>query len=293
MYYRRKVLLALIEKSDKKRIGKLNLQKLLFLFCQKQDKPVYDFIPYHYGCFSFQANKDLSLLSSFYNLVENNKKEWKLKTKEFFFDQLKSEDSMIMKEILETEEVDNLSKLISKIYKEFSYYAIKSKRDLNINEKALVNKEREKINSQNESILFTIGYEGISLDAYLNKLVKNNISLLCDVRRKPHSMKYGFSKKQLQKYCNNLGIKYVHIPNLGIESDLRKELTDQESYEKLFASYRIGLREKTNELGYIYELINKHKRIALTCFEKDHTFCHRNSLSMRINNDYNIPVLHI
>lgn len=116
MYYRRKVLLALIEKSDKKRIGKLNLQKLLFLFCQKQSKPIYDFIPYHYGCFSFQANKDLSLLSNFYNLVENNEKEWKLKTEESFFIQLKTEDSVILSEILETEEIGDPSKLISKIY---------------------------------------------------------------------------------------------------------------------------------------------------------------------------------
>ena len=50
----------------------------------------------------------------------------------------------------------------------------------------------------------------------------------------------------LQNYCKNLGIKYVHIPQLGIESDLRKELTDKESYKKLFASYRISLKEKTN-----------------------------------------------
>ena len=293
MYYRRKVLLALIEKSDKKRIGKLNLQKLLFLFCQKQIKPIYDFTPYHYGCFSFQANKDLSLLSSFYNLVENNEKEWKLKTEESFFIQLKGEDSVILSEILETEEIGDPSKLISKIYKEFPYFAIKSKRNLNNDEKRLIQKEREKVYSQKETILFTIGYEGISLDAYLNKLIKNNITLLCDVRKKPISMKYGFSKKQLQNYCKNLGIKYVPIPQLGIESDLRKELTDKKSYEKLFASYRISLKEKTNELEHIYEMIKKHKRIALTCFEKDHTFCHRESLSIRINNDYNIPVLHL
>lgn len=293
MYYRRKVLLALIEKSDKKRIGKLSLQKLLFLFCQKQSNPIYDFTPYHYGCFSFQANKDLSLLSSFYKLVENNEKEWKLKTEESFFVQLKKEDSVILKEIFEKEEIDDPSKLISKIYKEFPYYAIKSKRDLNKDEKEIIQKEREKVSSQKETILFTIGYEGISLDAYLNKLVKNNVALLCDVRKKPISMKYGFSKKQLQNYCNNLGIKYVHIPQLGIEGHLRQKLTNKESYEKLFDSYRIGLNEKTDELKNIYHLIQKYKRVALTCFEKDHTYCHRDSLSLRLKNDYKTKISHL
>lgn len=293
MYYRRKVLLALIEKSDNKRIGKLSLQKLLFLFCQKQSKPIYDFTPYHYGCFSFQANKDLSLLSSFYNLVENNEKEWKLKTDKSFFVQLRKEDSVILNKILELDEIDDPSKLISKMYKEFPYYAIRSKRNLNKNEKELIQKEREKVYSQKETILFTIGYEGISLDAYLNKLIKNNIALLCDVRKKPVSMKYGFSKKQLQNYCNNLGIKYVHIPQLGIESKLRQKLTDKKSYEKLFDSYRIRLNKKTDELEHIYHLIQKYKRVALTCFEKDYTYCHRESLSLRIKNDYDIKVSHL
>ena len=293
MYYRRKVLLALIEKSDNKRIGKLNLQKLLFLFCQKQDKQIYDFIPYHYGCFSFQANKDLTLLSSFYNLVKNDKKEWKLITNDNYFDQLKNTDATLLRELLKTEEIDNPSKLISRIYRKYPYYAIKSKRDLSSDERQLINKEREKIKSNKDSVLFTIGYEGISLDAYLNKLVKNNISLLCDVRKKPLSMKYGFSKKQLQNYCNNLGIRYVHIPNLGIENYLRKDLTDKESYKKLFTSYKIGLNKKTAEIIRVHELLKKYKRIALTCFEKDHTFCHRESLSIRINNDYNIPVSHL
>ncbi|MCF7857999.1 MAG: DUF488 domain-containing protein [Candidatus Cloacimonetes bacterium] len=287
------MLLALIEKFDEKRIGKLSLQKLLFLICKKQNNPIYDFTPYYYGCFSFQANKDLSLLSSFYNLVENNEKEWKLIAEESYVDQLKNEDSVIMNEILNIDEVHNPYTLISKIYKEFPYYAIRSKRYLNNNEKELVQKEREKVYSQKEKILFTLGYEGISLDAYLNKLVKNNIALLCDVRQNPISMKYGFSKKQLQIYCSNLDIKYVHIPQLGIVNKFRKNLTDRESYKKLFDSYKVGLDEQKDELEQVYKLIQKNKRVALTCFEKDHTYCHRDCLSSRLRKDYQIKVSHL
>ena len=35
------------------------------------------------------------------------------------------------------------------------------------------------------SYLPTIGYEGRSIDEYLNLLIKNNIKLLCDVRKNP------------------------------------------------------------------------------------------------------------
>ena len=47
------------------------------------------------------------------------------------------------------------------------------------------------------------------------------IGLLCDVRKNPLSRKFGFSKKKLKHITETVGIKYVHIPELGIESDKR------------------------------------------------------------------------
>ncbi|WP_200885350.1 DUF488 family protein [Jejuia pallidilutea] len=60
---------------------------------------------------------------------------------------------------------------------------------------------------ENDITLFTIGYEGISLEHYLNKLIRNNIKLLCDVRKNALSMKYGFSKSQLKNACEGVCIK--------------------------------------------------------------------------------------
>ena len=45
MFYRRKVLLTLLQLFDNE-LGKIRLQKLLFLFTQGQTKKEYDFIPY-------------------------------------------------------------------------------------------------------------------------------------------------------------------------------------------------------------------------------------------------------
>ncbi len=64
-----------------------------------------------------------------------------------------------------------------------------------------------------QTILFTIGYEGISLETYLNRLIENDVKLLVDVRSNPLSMKYGFSKNTLNKYCQSIGIEYEHIPD--------------------------------------------------------------------------------
>lgn len=61
MFYRRKIILALLELFEDE-LEKIRLQKLLFLFCQKQEKADYDFIPYKYGCYSYSANADMTTM---------------------------------------------------------------------------------------------------------------------------------------------------------------------------------------------------------------------------------------
>ena len=85
--------------------------------------------------------------------------------------------------------------------------------------------------------MVTIGYEGRSLEVYLNLLLKNSVTLLCDVRRNPLSRKYGFSKRTLSNACESVGIRYEHLPELGIASEKRRELDTQAHYDALFAEY--------------------------------------------------------
>ena len=61
MFYRRKIILALLQLFDGQ-IDKIRLQKLLFLFTQKQPKAEYDFIPYRFGCYSYSANADITTM---------------------------------------------------------------------------------------------------------------------------------------------------------------------------------------------------------------------------------------
>lgn len=77
MYYRRKILLALLEVFDNK-LEKISLQKLLMLVSKQQEKPDFHFVPYKFGCFSFQANADLVTMTK-YNQVKAEGNYW-LKT---------------------------------------------------------------------------------------------------------------------------------------------------------------------------------------------------------------------
>ena len=109
-------------------------------------------------------------------------------------------------------------------------------------------------------------------------------------------MKYGFSKSQLKKYCESLGIKYLHFPELGIQSAQRQELNSQTDYDKLFTVYcKNNLSKTTNTQFEILNLLKQHKRIALTCFEANIFQCHRKYLAEAIEKlpEFNYEVKHI
>jgi uncharacterized protein (DUF488 family) len=170
--------------------------------------------------------------------------------------------------------------LMKHTYINFPYYAINS----TTAETLLSADQLERVNaikpSGNDTVLFTIGYEGVSLEAYLNKLIRNNIKVLVDVRNNPLSQKFGFSKSQLTKYCEALQIEYMHFADVGIRSAYRKELKTQDDYDHLFSAYKTGTLHKTIPTQEkILALLKEKKRIALTCFEADICQCHRKHLA--------------
>lgn len=294
MFYRRKIILALIQLLGGE-LEKIRIQKLLFLYSQKKKNPEYEFIPYKFGCYSFSAKADLNTMVKNGSLLENENYFIK-NNPDDFLKTLKVEDKKILSEVVQLYGNMNSNSLIKHTYINFPYYAINS----TIADKVLDEKQLEKVISSkkevNETILFTIGYEGVSLEKYLNKLVSNDVKLLVDVRKNSLSMKFGFSKSLLKKYCESLGIEYVHIPEVGINSDQRQELNTQQDYDALFEVYKkTTLKETDSYQTKIIELLTKYKRIALTCFEADICQCHRKPLAEAIakNPIFEYEVKHI
>lgn len=295
MYYRRKILLALLQTFG----GSLNavhLQKLLFLFTRTQGVKSFDFVPYQYGCFSFQANQDLSTMQK-YGLVHfPDSKTVKLATDENYLATLDMFDQAGMDEVRQEFGSMTVREVVQYTYRNYPYYAVKSKIAAKImNEEELAKIETQK-HSYSEPQLFTIGYEGLSLEAYINRLIINDVHLLCDVRKNAYSQKYGFSKSQLETACKGVGIKYVHVPQLGIESDKRRDLRSQQDYDLLFDEYeRTTLKSNTEALDYVRNLIRAEKRVALTCFEKDPKQCHRSRVAKALmsygDKDYTLKLL--
>lgn len=290
-FYRQRFVLALIEATGPK-LYKIDFQKLLFLSQKEAEFSYYDFVPYNFGCYSFQAQSDVELLESLGWLEEKTKSITLLSNPGLCLnhDQLSAIDRF----------ANHFKgyrgrKLVTYVYEQYPYYATRSKIAADVlgkasNKKVSIERNRLKSNSR---AIYTIGYEGLSFEEYVNRLLRHDVLLLCDVRKNPLSRKFGFSKSFLRRLLPKLGIEYFHIPDLGIRSEMRKELNTQEDLKKLFSRYRKTLPQKKESLRLIEDLFKKYKRIALTCFEKEHNSCHRHCISDYLSNENNMKIRHL
>lgn len=277
MFYRRKILLALLEKFGGRQ-KRTDFQKLLFLYCQYTQKNYYDFFPYKYGSFSFLVSQDKSVLQKYGYLKKDE--DFLLNKNRSTLNNLKGKDQKSLHSFYNIYRAIKGRNLIRHSYLKYPEYTTKSQMLNAILSSSEIDQVQNWWNSDESDLLSSIGYEGLTIDSYLKKLIFNNIKALVDVRRNPISMKYGFSKTRFKNYLEKAGIKYFHIPQLGIPSNLRQNLDNADDYKKLFNYYdSTVLPNKTDQINEIYSILQKYKRVALTCFEKEHQFCHRHRIT--------------
>lgn len=249
-----------------KKINKIELVKRTFLISQASR--IYDYIPYKSGPFSFQLYHDLNHLEK-NGLIETDDDYVKLISDKFPEPEVGPRRAINYHiSVFGEEDGETIRRYV---YDNYPFYTIFSKT------------EKKESYVRDENGILTIGYEGRSVDDFILNLIKNKVSILVDVRKNPFSMKYGFSKKQISGYSEEIGIEYIHIPGLGIESSKRKNLKP-EDYVALFSEYESDLINRENELGILRKL-GKDKKIALMCFEKDSNFCHRGVIGKKLHSD--------
>lgn len=142
MYYRRKILLSLLQVFDNQ-LDKISLQKLLFLLSREQEKKSFHFVPYKFGCFSFHANADLNTMVK-YKLVEQTIKYWKKIDEKDYFNELNPKDKAALRHLKNQYGTLTKDELIALTYRQYPYFAINS----TIAENILTNGEINKIENQ-------------------------------------------------------------------------------------------------------------------------------------------------
>lgn len=271
---RKETILRLIKKSNG-RMDRLKLFKLGFLLGQ-EIRGFYEFLPYKYGPYSFEMDRDIRRLLKSGKISENSN-ELQLKTIKQKTIKLDKELNYKINNILNKYGNLDTGEILKYVYSKYSYFRQFSHLGMYPNVKSKIA----------PIFIYTIGYQNLSIDEFINILVKKGIKFVLDVRNTPFSYKYGFSKSWLTKYLPEFNIEYANMPELGIPEIYRKSLNDNALWEK----YREILKSSGTYINDVMRTL-KRKPTVLICFEANPEECHRYILAKELSKKTKLKIVH-
>lgn len=141
--------------------------------------------------------------------------------------------------------------------------------------------------------IYTIGYAGAGVPAFLRTLKDAGIALVLDIRAAPVSRKKGFSKHQLAQHLANAGIGYRHLRALGTPKRGREaaQAGDIEAFERIFLEH-MEEPEALLDLGEALALA-KEQTVCLLCLEREPEHCHRLIVGKRMAKESGQELVHL
>lgn len=288
MFVREKIILNLLNHLHQP-VSKTVFVKLVFLLRHETSlmnmSSFYDFVPYKYGPFSFTLYRELDRLISNGYVREF---EGKLAPLPLVASTgpLAPIGEPAVRHVVGNYGNTSIEAILEDVYRRYPWFALNSE----LPQRRFASIEPPLIAPP---AVYTSGYEGMSVEAFFNRLLKQGIRLLIDVRANPVSRKYGFAGSRLRQFCERLGLSYRHEPGVGIPRGARSELNDLASYRRLFRHYEEAILslqlEKIAELGWIMS----ETPSVLVCFEKDIERCHRGCLAPYIARESGLKVIHL
>jgi len=270
-------------------VSRLELVKWAFLLAEEMPSGggtcFYDFLPYQYGPFSFTLFRETDgLVRNGYlrEIKVGNQDAWESVpgvscntgdlSRDVRSDALRVVDRFAGK---------SSDYLVDYVYGRFPWYTVNSRR------------RRLAQRPIAELAVYTIGYEGCSIDRLLDVLMRHGIQRIVDVRRNPVARRYGFHKSTLDRLCEKVDVEYVHIPEVGIPSELRQGLDSPSAYMRLFERYERELLPLARDAVRKIARFTSDKPTALMCMEADPKMCHRTCVANAVCCMTHLPLHHI
>jgi uncharacterized protein (DUF488 family) len=129
--------------------------------------------------------------------------------------------------------------------------------------------------------MFTVGYQGHSIETFLDLLLAHGIAHIIDVRQLPFSRKADFSKKRLTAHLASVEIGYTHLVQLGTPKPLRDEVRHTHAYGAFFAAMDALIAAQPEAVQTALDIV-RSQPAALLCFEANPAECHRLSVAQAI-----------
>lgn len=184
------VIVGVLLESDEP-ISRLRLMKLLFLARQETTLPAagafYDFLPYKFGPFSFAVRRDLHEMMR-NGLVAGERvgdgdrlslTAWRRVEAAQAYEMLPEKLRLQVRELVDRYRAWPDQRLIDHVYARFPTFTVLSERDGRHPERRVA-----------EPAVYTLGYEGSSIDLFLCAVVGHGLARIVDVRNNPVSRRY-------------------------------------------------------------------------------------------------------
>jgi uncharacterized protein (DUF488 family) len=282
MLSRQRAILRLLQ-NEGGSISRLRLVKLAFLLSRDPTAPktaIYDFVPYKRGPFSFTLYHDLRSLQRDGWVVEGEHDITTAEAPDLEVAFLDREVLALIDGISKSHHPVSTAALVDNIYRKYPWFTL--------NSEAI--RKRAVTRPVAIPAVYTVGYEGITVDGLLDLLLRNGMRRLIDVRCNPVARRYGFHKETLRRLCADVDIEYFHMAALGVPSAWRADLSDQASYARLFERYDNEiLPAQAMAVDKAGALISEMPS-ALMCMEADQHSCHRSRLGSEIARKTSLPM---
>ena len=293
MLRRQRTILKLLGASGGS-LSSTQVQKLLFLLRREtflqNDRTFYDFVPYKFGPYSFAASRELEALVAYGYVKEVAGRSSTILTIQTLGEregeEVEADLARAVGKVANKYAGLSVRELMRDVYTRYPWFACKS------DAKELVPKGAPSLARASVAV-YTMGYETLSVDGFFGKLLELGIRRIIDVRSNPVSRKFGFAKKSMAAIAEKMGLEYVHVPELGIESERRKDVETAAEFRQLFGYYeRHILTAGTVQIQQLSASM-KESPSVLVCMEKEAVDCHRSRLATRIAATSGLKVVHL
>jgi uncharacterized protein (DUF488 family) len=156
---------------------------------------------------------------------------------------------------------------------------------------------------------YTIGVYGFTPDKFFEKILSNNIDTFLDIRhrRAVRGSQYSFANSnRLQNKLSELGINYIHLPDLSPSDEIRAiQFSSDKSNKttirgrdtldsKFISEYKKSVLDRYN-FDDLFEELNKLncKRALFFCVESNAEACHRSLITEKLKKEYSVSIIHL
>lgn len=122
--------------------------------------------------------------------------------------------------------------------------------------------------------IYSVGYEGLTLQQFINRMLDSQVTVVVDVRMTPSSRRPGFSKRTLSQALCDAGIGYQHEKELGNPPDNRGHFrggSNSIGRERMRTILENGAGDALRRLVEL----TRTETVAVLCVERFATSCHR------------------